>query len=527
MGKKNEAWNAYLVERRRNRNVGDVAPKEFLKELIATPAPRVVEPTTYEVRSGDNYFNIAQRLYGNQMMAGNLIAENDGRRLTPGMTLRAPVQVSNPIITHAQMAYMRGETPEQYASSYRGAAGQSIPSMATSTTARPGVPTVKPLEVYDPQRVGQGPAVILGSEYAGIPDWARPKTERSFGVYSPQRVGQGPSLMFDGNPSQRGKTSTVADVINRKEQSQGYLDAQPRPQFRDIIEYYNYALGQLANRLRGQSIPGYATFGGAGQATPDMFAQSPRQDPMLVNQPIPGFSLFGGAGQATPDMFSNDGKTIVDELKSTFGKASREVASATQPNAEERMAAKLEAKRAELLAEEEKTTAEQNILNTSYSQTAPKQDYTNYLDAINESRQFLQGIKQFTELGYGSPSRLTNNAAQQLETLGIVDANTLYMLGYTQNANGDWVLQQQLREEQAGASAMQDAYDGNLSLGSIRAKGKNYLEADLYRYYRSAANRGGGSSRTGRSSYGGGGGGGGSLYPSRASAGLINWRISA
>ena len=440
MGKKNEAWNAYLVERRRNRNVGDVAPKEFLKELIATPAPRVVEPTTYEVRSGDNYFNIAQRLYGNQMMAGNLIAENDGRRLTPGMTLRAPVQVSNPIITHAQMAYMRGETPEQYASSYRGAAGQSIPSMATSTTARPGVPTVKPLEVYDPQRVGQGPAVILGSEYAGIPQWQAPKRTQ---------------------PS-------VADRINTQDRIAGYNDNN------DLQNI----MAELPDFLRFLS----------GESTRDTMRSLP--------------------GEPTETISFLSGESTRDTMR----------ALGPQPNAQERFEARL--------GREPRSPATQ----VSYSQTAPKQDYTNYLDAINESRQFLQGIKQFTELGYGSPSRLTNNAAQQLETLGLVDANILYMLGYTQNANGDWVLQQQLREEQAGASAMQDAYDGNLSLGSIRAKGKNYLEADLYRYYRSAANRGGGSSRTGRSGYGGYGGsdgGGGSLYPSRASTGLINWRISA
>ena len=46
---------------------------------------------TYQVLSGDNWFSIAQKLYGDQRMVGDLIDSNPGiRALMQGQVLRLP-----------------------------------------------------------------------------------------------------------------------------------------------------------------------------------------------------------------------------------------------------------------------------------------------------------------------------------------------------------------------------------------------------------------------------------------------------
>jgi len=63
---------------------------EKLSGLSSKPGKVPKNKGGYTVAGGDNYFTLAEKLYGSQRFAGLLMDANGGRALRPGMVLSVP-----------------------------------------------------------------------------------------------------------------------------------------------------------------------------------------------------------------------------------------------------------------------------------------------------------------------------------------------------------------------------------------------------------------------------------------------------
>jgi hypothetical protein len=73
----------------------------------------------YTVKAGDSYERIAQIVYGNERMFGNLMAANGGATLRPGMSIRLPGAVANPFVSNELASEMGMATSGQVSAAYK------------------------------------------------------------------------------------------------------------------------------------------------------------------------------------------------------------------------------------------------------------------------------------------------------------------------------------------------------------------------------------------------------------------------
>lgn len=177
----------------------DAPPKPKFQE--GTKPPKTQKNKTpkggYTVQAGDNYYTIAEKLYGNQRYAGILISANGGM-LRPGDVISVPdVEGGDPNVYFSQGAYNRGLELMQglpSASRYGGSAAQAQTAQTQVNLTAP--PTVSSVGV---------------NNYAAL----AAQTPTTPGATAPSPVNpnyQGASLYA---PPSQGTTTTPAQVRNR------------------------------------------------------------------------------------------------------------------------------------------------------------------------------------------------------------------------------------------------------------------------------------------------------------------------
>ena len=124
----------------------DAPPKPKFRESLGTKPPKnKKQKGGYTVQAGDNYFTIAEKLYGNQRYAGLLISANGGM-LRPGDVISVPdVEGGDPNVYFSQGAFNRGLELMQglpSASRYGGASNQVQTTPQVSLTNPPSVSSV-------------------------------------------------------------------------------------------------------------------------------------------------------------------------------------------------------------------------------------------------------------------------------------------------------------------------------------------------------------------------------------------------
>lgn len=126
--------------------LGTKPPKKpKITELETKPPKNKKQKGGYTVQAGDNYFTIAEKLFGNQRYAGLLISANGGM-LRPGDVISVPdVDGGDPNVYFSQGAYKRGLELMQglpSASRYGGSGGQTQTTSQVTLTNPPTVSSV-------------------------------------------------------------------------------------------------------------------------------------------------------------------------------------------------------------------------------------------------------------------------------------------------------------------------------------------------------------------------------------------------
>jgi hypothetical protein len=142
----------------------------------------------YTVKSGDSWFKIAGRIYGDQRMAGELARMNNGvNMLQPGMVLRLPNQRRNPYIGQNEFDGVgSGQPPAVPVSAVQASTAAVAPPPVNFYGDAPAY--IPPGFQYTPPAPAQAPNMASGREGGLMGNRAQPQPTRQGGgrpLYAP------------------------------------------------------------------------------------------------------------------------------------------------------------------------------------------------------------------------------------------------------------------------------------------------------------------------------------------------------
>lgn len=192
--------------------------KEEAMQQVLSRGVRQEEEREIEVRAGDNVFKIAEQVYGNQRMAGPIMAANNNVTvLHPGMKLKLPAPQVNPYFSNS-MAERVGISP----------AGQSVFSQVANTPAlgmtslinQTTTDTTNRTTGTEPSLLGQGTSNYVqgGQRRGGTPlQGFQQNTDAPLQPGSPSPPYQFPTI----GEAVRGVASEIPDLFTRGQRLSG------------------------------------------------------------------------------------------------------------------------------------------------------------------------------------------------------------------------------------------------------------------------------------------------------------------